>query len=221
MNRFRGDQAQVVALLTLCIVPVLAGAARLTWLATGEARPDSARFDDAPALLVLHIVCASLFCVLGTLQITASIRHRWPNWHRSAGRVLAPTGLLAAISGLGLTVFCPPGPTDGGLLFGLRLFFGSAMALSLVLALGAICQRDFQRHGAWMIRAYAIAMGAGTQVIVFLPWTLLLGDADTLTRALLMGVAWLMNLTLAEWSLRRSSRRPISHCPQCLHPNLK
>ena len=81
----------------MCVVPVVAGAARLTWLATGEVRPDSARFAAAPAPLVLHIVSASLFCVLGTLQVSGSIRRRWPNWHSSAGRVLAPTGLLAAI----------------------------------------------------------------------------------------------------------------------------
>lgn len=188
----------------MCVVPVAAGAARLAWLATGEVRPDSARFAAAPVPLVLHIVSASLFCVLGTLQVSGSIRRRWPNWHSSAGRVLAPTGLLAAISGIGLTLFCPPAATDGSLLLGLRLFFGSAMGLSLVLAVEGIGRRDVRCHGIWMIRAYAIAMGAGTQVIVFLPWTLLLGPADTLTRALLMGLAWLMNLALAEWSLRRA-----------------
>jgi uncharacterized membrane protein YozB (DUF420 family) len=189
----------------LCVVPVVVGAARLTWLATGELRPDSARFADAPAPLVLHIVSASLFCVLGTLQVSGAIRRRWPNWHSSTGRFLAPAGLLAAISGVGLTLFYPPAETDGSLLFGLRLFFGSAMGLSLILAVQAIARRDFQRHGAWMIRAYAIGMGAGTQVMVFLPWTLLLGPADALTRALLMGFAWVLNLTLAEWSLHRAS----------------
>jgi len=78
------------------------------------------------------------------------------------------------------------------------------MCLALVLAVQAIPQRDLQRHGAWMIRAYAIAMGAGTQVVVLLPWALLFGPADTLTRALLMGLAWLLNLAIAEWSIRHA-----------------
>ena len=207
MNRASWPHSHTVALLALCVVPVVAGAARLTCIATGETCHDSARFAAAPAPLVLHIATALPFCILGTLQISGAFRRGWPRWHRNAGRVLAPIGFLAAISGIALTLLYQPGANDGSLLFGLRLVVGSAMYLALVLAVEAIPRRDFQRHGAWMIRAYAIAMGAGTQVFVLLPWALLLGPADTLTRALLMGLAWLMNLAIAEWSIRRATLR--------------
>ncbi|HEX6941819.1 MAG TPA: hypothetical protein VF128_02760 [Gemmatimonadaceae bacterium] len=30
--------------------------------------------------------------------------------------------------------------------------------------------RKYAEHGDWMIRAYAIGMGAGTQVLAHLPW---------------------------------------------------
>ena len=51
---------------------------------------------------------------------------------------------------------------DGEVLYVIRLVFGSAMAVSIVLAIRAIRRRDFVSHGAWMRRGYAIGLGAGT-----------------------------------------------------------
>jgi hypothetical protein len=42
--------------------------------------------------------------------------------------------------------------------------------ISIVAAVGAIRRCDFVSHGAWMIRGYAIGMGAGTQVLTHMPW---------------------------------------------------
>ena len=39
------------------------------------------------------------------------------------------------------------------------------MALAIVLGLAAIRRRDIARHRAWMIRGYAIGLGAGTQAL--------------------------------------------------------
>lgn len=51
-----------------------------------------------------------------------------------------------------------PWPTgDGEIVYGLRVLFGVAMLLAIVMALRAIRRRDFSAHGAWMIRGYAIA----------------------------------------------------------------
>jgi len=199
----RGGWLTPILLVALTAVPAAAGAARLVWLATGEIRPDSARFAEGPAPLVLHIVSACLFGLLGAFQFAPGLRARWPAWHRSAGRILVPTGILAAVTGLWLTLFYPPGVNDGELLYCLRLFFGSAMAGSLLLGFGAIRRRDVAQHKAWMLRGYAIGMGAGTQVLVFLPWFLFVGPAGDLPRALLMGAAWVINLAVAEWVIRR------------------
>ena len=109
---------------------------------------------------------------------------------------------------------------DGGLLYGLRLLFGSAMVLSILLGVVAIRRRDFKRHGAWMIRAYTIALGAGTQFLTHLPWVLILGEPGELPRALLMGAGWIINLAVAEWVIRkrltrstRTSSVAVSHLP--------
>jgi hypothetical protein len=60
-------------LLALCIVPAIAGALRLAELGSGAAiTPENARFFAAPAPVVVHIVSAVLFSVLGAFQFSAA-----------------------------------------------------------------------------------------------------------------------------------------------------
>jgi uncharacterized membrane protein len=198
-------------LLALTAVPVLAGAFRLDQLAGGgPVTPDNARFFATPLPVVVHIVSASLFCILGAFQFVARFRRRRPRWHRLAGRLLVPSGVAAALAGLWMTVFSPLPAGDEGLLGAFRLVFGSAMVASLVLGFIAIRRRDVAGHRAWMTRAYAIALGAGTQVLTNLPWVILLGSMpEGLGRALLMGAGWAINLAVAEWVLRRRPSRRV------------
>jgi hypothetical protein len=58
-------------------------------------------------------------------------------------------------------------------------------------------------------RAYAIGQGAGTQALILIPPTTILGTIDDMTRALFMGAAWVINLAVAELLIRRrrSSKR--------------
>ena len=197
------------ALILLSAVPIAAGAFRLTELSSGaEVTADNARFFASPLPVVLHIVSVSVYSVLGAFQFAPGFRRRRPGWHRAAGRLLIPCGLVAALSGLWMTRFYPWPEYDGEVLYILRLVFGSAMLLSLLLGVAAIRRRDFARHGAWMIRAYAIGLGAGTQVLTHLPllfFPTLLGEP---TRALAMGAGWVINLAVAEWLIRARLSRP-------------
>ena len=55
-----------VALILLCAIPLAAGAVRLVTLAVGaEITPENARFFAAPLPVVLHIVAAAAYIVLG------------------------------------------------------------------------------------------------------------------------------------------------------------
>ena len=58
-----------------------------------------------------------------------------------------------------------------------------------------------------MTRAYAIGLGAGTQVFTFLPWTLVFGAPDEAMHAVLMGAGWVINLAVAEVVIRRRAMR--------------
>src|SRR5918911_3389344 len=201
-----------VGLIMLSLIPVLAGAVRLTELMSGpEITANNARFVAAPVPVTVHIVSVTVFSLLGALQFVPSLRRGRPNWHRIAGRILVPAGVLVALSGLWMTVFYPRPPGDGESLVVVRLIVGSAMLASIVLAVSAIRRRDFTSHGAWMTRGYAIALGAGTQVFTLLPWTLLfgpIGAADELPRTVLMTAGWVINLAVAQYVIHRRVQRP-------------
>jgi hypothetical protein len=113
-----------------------------------------------------------------------------------------------------MTQFYPWPEGDGQLVYLERLVFGSAMVLSIGLGAYAIVRRDFAAHGAWMTRAYAIGMGAGTQVLTHLPWFLFADDKPgTMPRGIMMGAGWLINVMVAESVIRRrtvpnGTRRP-------------
>jgi hypothetical protein len=59
-----------------------------------------------------------------------------------------------------------------------------------------------------MMRAYAIGLGAGTQVLTLLIGELVFGPPDAVARGLLNGAGWAINLALAEWIIRRRHSPP-------------
>jgi len=200
-----------IGLVTLSAIPVLAGTARLVEVLGGpELIPTDARFAASPAPVVLHVAAAILYALLGALQFSAGIRRRHPGWHRRTGRVLVTLGLAVALSGLWMTLAFPLKEGTGDLLYVFRLLVGSGMAISVILGLSAIRRRDVAQHRAWMTRAYALALGAGTQA-----FTVGFGEAvvgsGVARHDLLMGAGWAINLVVAELIIRRpSTRRPRS-----------
>ena len=201
-----------VGLIVLSLIPVLAGAVRLNELMGGpEITANNARFVASPIPVTVHIVSVTLYSLLGALQFVPSLRRGRSRWHRIAGRILVPAGVLVAVSGLWMNLFYPRPAGDGESLVVVRLIFGSAMLASIVLAVVAIRRRDFPSHGAWMTRGYAIALGAGTQVFTMLPWVVVFGPigvADELPRTVLMTAGWVINLALAEYVIWRRGQRP-------------
>ena len=190
------------ALVSLSAIPLAAGALRLLQLAGGPAvMPADHRFAGFPGALVAHIVGAAVFALVGAFQFVPRLRRG--GWHRRAGRVVAVAGVVVAVSALWLTLFYEPQPGSGAVLFAFRLFFAPAMAACLFLGFTAIRRRDVVSHRAWMMRAYAIGMGAGTQALTGMAESLLVAHPNELSRALAMTAAWVINLLIAEWAIRR------------------
>jgi hypothetical protein len=209
-------------LLVLSLVPFVAGAARLVQLAGGaEVTPENARFFAAPVPAVLHIASALLYSVVGAGQFSPGLRHRHPGAHRAAGAVVVASGLLAALSALWLTLASPLGhgvgphiaDFDGRALYCLRLVVGTAMALFLGLGVARLVRRDFRGHGAWMLRAYALGLGAGTQVLTHLPWFLFPAVRGETARTCCMAAGWILNALVAEWLIARPARRRAADAP--------
>jgi uncharacterized membrane protein len=160
-----------------------------------------------PLPVVIHILAALPFSVVGAFQFAPGFRRRNPGWHRAAGRILIVCGLATALSGLWMTLFYPRPADVGDLLTGMRLVFGSVMVLSIGLGFAAIRRRDIVQHRTWLTRGYAIGMGAGTQVLTHMPYFIMIGQPDKLTHALLMGAGWIINLAVAEWVIQSNRSR--------------
>jgi len=189
-------------LLLLSAIPMAAGAFRLSQLAGGaEVTPANARFFAAPLPVVVHIVGAAVYALVGAFQFLTGWRRRAFGLHRAAGRVLVVCGLLVGLSGLWMTLFYP---RTSDLLYAARLVFGSAMVVSIVLGFAAIIRRrDVLEHRAWMMRAYAIGLGAGTQALTGMAESFIVSQPTEVSTALSMAAGWVINLAVAEWAIRR------------------
>lgn len=195
------------ALVALVLIPAAAGALRLIELAGGPLLiPENTRMTASPVPAIVHIVSAIPYAVLGAFQFSPRFRRRWPVWHRAAGRVLVVLGLAVAFSALWMTQFYPRQPGTGELAYPFRLAFGSGMAASIILGLAAIRHSDFALHRAWMTRAYALALGAGTQVFTQGIGNAVFGVSE-LTTDLMLGAGWALNLIAAEVMVRRGGNR--------------
>ncbi|MGY1618181.1 DUF2306 domain-containing protein [Geodermatophilus sp. SYSU D00691] len=209
MRIWRSTWRVPIALVALGAVPVTAGALRLVELSGGTtAMTSDARFDATPLPVALHIACAAVFAIVGAFQFAPRLRRRRPGWHRRAGRVLVVAGLGVAVSALWLNQYFPRAGATREVLYPLRLVFGVAMVVTLVLGFRAARRRNFLRHRAWMIRSYAIGLVAGTQVFTLGIGGAIFGTGE-LTTALLLAAAWAVNLAVAERAIRRRPRRHI------------
>jgi uncharacterized membrane protein len=208
----RKEWLVTVGLILLALIPALAGTVRVGQLTIGAdttpVTPENARFFAAPLPVIIHVIGATVYALLGAFQFAPGFRLRYPRWHRRAGWLLVPSGLAAALSGLWMAHFYPWPAGDGEVLYGMRLLVGFIMTLSLILAVVAVRQRQFPLHGAWMVRAYALGMGAGTQVLTQIVWLLLVGTSGEFARNMVMGSGWVINIIIAEYIIYQRLTRP-------------
>jgi MFS family permease len=204
------SQTVVPGLLVLLgIVPAVAGMARLAELwGDPVVTALNARFVAHPLPVVLHILSVIPYSLLGAVQFAPAFSRNWPVWHRWMGRLLMVPAIVSALTGLWMAHFYPWPPLDGYIVYVERLVFGMGMLVALIAGLVAVRRRDFGAHGRWMLRAYAIGMGAGTQVLTHLPWLTFAGELTETTRAIAMGAGWVINVVIAEVIIHVSSASP-------------
>lgn len=156
------------------------------------------RVDSLP--LFLHVVGSAVFYALAVIQVWPPLRKRFPGWHRRAGRVALVGGVLGALTATWLTIV--HSQVRGDILYIGRIVFGPLWGLFLVLAILAILRRDIAAHRAWSIRAFAVAMPAGTLIFVYAPIVLIFGQVSDTVDEAIQSSAWVLHLAIAEIILR-------------------
>lgn len=106
----------------------------------------------------IHFAAGGLILLLGGLQLIASIRSRFPVFHRWTGRVYVGLSLFAAIGGLS---FIAIRGTVGGPVMNIGFAgYGIAMFVCAIQTMRYAMRRDFSTHQAWAWRLYALAIGS-------------------------------------------------------------
>jgi len=198
----------IAGLLLLSAVPMLAGLARLFSLSTGAFALDgNARFAADPWTAALHIVGATAFATAGAFQLVPSLRRG--AWHRIAGRVLSVAGIGAALAGTWMALRWVPKDLDSPALNAIRTVVALAMITFIVLGFITARRRDFEAHRAWMLRAYALFLGAGTQFFTagFTALPFMRPYLSEELNAAAMAAGWVINVLAVEWILRRRRQR--------------
>lgn len=195
---------RIAGLLLLSAVPMIAGVSRLFSLSTSAFTLDGhERFAADPWTAALHIIGATAFATFGAFQFVPSLRRG--AWHRVVGRVLSGLGMCAAIAGSVMALRWVPKAFDSTALNAVRMVVATASVLFIVLGVIAARRRDFEAHGAWMLRAYALFLGAGTQVFTsgFTALPIMEPFMSEGLAAASMAAGWIINALVAEWILRK------------------
>lgn len=190
------------ALLFATLLTIVLALVQLVQIPLGALPADSSRLATAPVWHFAHVLGGAAFGILGPIQFGRVLAGRYDRFHRITGRVFIAAGALLSVSSLGLLWNFPAAYSP--LVSSGRLIFGAALGLALALALHTARNRDFMRHRNWMIRAYAIGMGATAVSMLFFPVYVLTGTPPQgpLADAVFMG-SWVACIAVAETVVRR------------------
>ncbi len=162
---------------------------------------DSYFWGAYAAAFYAHVLTGPLTLLLGLVLMAEPLRMRFPQWHRSLGKVQAALVLLV-LAPSGLAMACWAGATAGIPLAFLAL--GTAGCVGL--GWRAAVRRRFAEHRRWMTRCFALLCSA---VVLRVIGGLLrvTGLEGAWSYPLAVWASWLLPLAAVEWSNWRTSIR--------------
>ena len=164
-----------------------------------------ANFDRHRALITTHAVGASFALLLGPFQFVTAWRARAPRLHRLLG--YGYLGLGVGVGGIAGVLLAPRafGGLPSALGFGL---LGVLWLATGVMAFITARRRQFERHRAWMIRNFALALAAVT-LRLYLPAGAIARIPFEVSYPIIAWLCWVPNLLVAElWLARRRAPSP-------------
>ncbi len=175
MNRYFTKPVTVPAALYFgTLLTIILALVQVVQIPLGALPEDSKRLSVAPVWHFMHVLGGATFGILGPIQFSRVLMRKYGFLHRVMGRVFVAAGAMISLSSLSLLWHFPD--TYSVAMNSGRLLFGIALGLALVMAMKTIRERDFTRHRNWMIRAYAIGIGATAVTMVFFPIYLITGE---------------------------------------------
>ncbi len=108
--------------------------------------------------IAAHFAAGATILLLGPLQLITEIRNRWPWIHRWIGRAYVVTAAVAGLGGLG---FIASKGTIGGAAMNIGFgLYGVLIVLAAVKTYLHARSRRWDKHRAWAIRLFALAIGS-------------------------------------------------------------
>lgn len=190
------------ALLLGTLLTIVLALMQAVQIPLGALPEDGQRLSAAPVWHFMHVLGGATFGILGPIQFGRVLMRRYGFLHRVMGRVFVVAGAMVSLSSLGL-LWHFPGAYSVAVSSG-RLLFGIALGVALAIAMQAIRKRDLVRHRNWMIRAYAIGIGATAVTMVFFPIYVITGEPPTgLVSDIVFLGSWTACIVFAEGLVRR------------------
>lgn len=157
-----------------------------------------------------HIATSGFALILGVFQFLKPLRRQAPSLHRWMGRGYVLVCVVGGLAGGIIALSSTAGPVAGWGFFLLAILWVPFTLLALTSAM----RRDFISHEKWMIRSFALTLGAVTLRLQLLGVELLdLSFRESYP--LIAWLAWVPNLLIAElWiATRPRFRRPRKMAP--------
>lgn len=151
-------------------------------------------FETYPLTIYAHVFGASVAMALGPFQFWGRLRAQRPTLHRWMGRLYLALGVgVGGVSGLFMAFHAFGGVVS-------QLGFGCLAAgwlVTGVLAYRAIRARDIATHRRWMVRNFALTLGA-LMLRLYLPGSVASGVAFETAYPVIAWLCWVPNLIVAE-----------------------
>lgn len=149
--------------------------------------------------LRVHVAASGFALIFGIFQFLKPLRQKAPTVHRWLGRGYVAVCTVGGLAGGAIALSSTAGPVAGWGFFLLAVLW----VPFTLLALAAAMRKDFIAHERWMIRSFALTLGAVT-LRLQLPLAGAMGDAGLIPSDFLWSyrwiawLAWVPNLIIAE-----------------------